>query len=157
MANQAKTDKQRLIDALKDSGDRDLQAILADYNNGFASIQDATIRTIQQANSIREIAMFDATNEKREGIYSLSKGQLDKGIAFYCTGIALMAYQVVSDVNGVPTPTTLNPRTAEEYAAMMNTDSFGGVADIPALANGAFEDPHQPQARALEAQHEGIR
>ena len=126
------------LEAMAATGDKDAISLIADYRNGLISIQDGTIRSIAQANAVTELSLFEPTTEKRDGIYSLSKSHLDKGIAFIVTGIALLATQVTDTVGSVTTPRSMNPRSDAEYAAMLEADAFGLVSNIAALANGEF-------------------
>lgn len=125
-----------ILETMAQTGDKDAIALIADYKNGLISIQDGTLRTIQQANAVSDVSLFEATSEKRTGVYSLSKSQLDKGVAFFVTGIALLAYQVTDTAGGVTTPRVMSPRSDAEYAAMLAGDRFANIAGIPALANG---------------------
>ena len=124
------------LETMAKAGDKDAIGLLADYRNGLVSVQDGTIRSIAQANAVTELSLFEPTSEKREGIYSLSKSQLDKGIAFIVTGIALLAYQVTDGIGQAATPRVMNPRSDAEYAAMLEADRFGNIGAIPALCNG---------------------
>ncbi len=132
--------KKLLLDFLKlNATDKDVAAILADYANGLVSIQDGTIQSIMQANAVTEFTLFEPRNEKRDGIYTLSKSQLDKGIGFIVTGFSLQAYQATDTNGGVTTARAMTPGSDVEVQAMLDADKFAIISAIPALCNGELE------------------